>query len=180
MLKKLFVFIFICFLGIDAFALDGIGISTGYFDGSLKDKADYRGIPVLIPFNFTLKDSDCPFKPKIEFIAEPFVNAIVSPDTNIEAGSNLLLNLSLPLSKRFQPFLKGGIGALYMSQHTREQGTQWNFLPQAGMGFYWFFDKTTAFTCEYRFRHLSNCGLVKPNGGINVRMILAGITYFFK
>jgi Lipid A 3-O-deacylase (PagL) len=180
MLKRLLVFIFLFFVCADAFALDGVGVLTGYFDGSLKYKADYRGIPILVPFNFTLKDSDGVLKPKVEFIVEPFVNTIVSPDMNIEAGSNFLLNLVLPLNERFMPFLKGGVGALYMSQHTREQGSQWNFLPQAGMGFYWFFDETTAFTCEYRFRHLSNCGIVKPNGGINVRMILAGITYFFK
>lgn len=42
-----------------------------------------------------------------------------------------------------------------MSQHTKEQATQFNFIDQAALGMHYFFRKNTAFTLEGRLRHLS-------------------------
>lgn len=77
------------------------------------------------------------------------------------------------------PFLKGGLGALYMSQHTQEQSTQWNFLPQIGLGVNYALTDNISLTCEGRFRHLSNAGFVRPNHGVQVVQYLGGIAYYF-
>ncbi len=189
-MKKILVSIigvFILFSGSAAFALtlEGVDVLSGYFWGDLKSpQNDYEGIPLLVGLNFDAK----PLFSKIgintagrlDFVLEPFANTIISPDANVEVGSNFLIKYVFPLSDTFQPYFKGGLGMLYMSQHTREQGSQYNFLPQAGVGFHYFLKDNLALSCEYRYRHLSNNGFEDPNGGIDVEMGLAGISFFFE
>jgi len=67
-----------------------------------------------------------------------------------------------------------------MTLHTREQSTQFNFTEQASIGMHYFFTKNTAFTAEYRFRHLSNADIRQPNRGISTNFVTAGITYKFQ
>jgi len=167
-------FLLLCYLPL--YAVDGVGVATGIFRADLEYQDDYKGAPVLVPLFFTLADSG---RGAVELIVEPFISAIFEPEKNVEAGANVLLNYVLPLTPLFKPYLKGGVGVLYMSQHTGEQGSQCNFLPQAGMGFRYFFNKHKAFDFECRYRHLSNCGIKYPNKGINSLMFLAGIDYYF-
>jgi len=67
-----------------------------------------------------------------------------------------------------------------MSQKTIEQGTQYNFLPQGGMGCHFFIQDDIAISAEYRYRHLSNNSISRRNGGIDANMALLGISFFFK
>ena len=183
MRKVLLFILFIPLLGGKVYAWDGFGVLSGYFSGSLKHQDDYTGMPILLSGIFDAKPVFAPWGIKsagrLDLIVEPFVNPVFGPHANIEAGANCLFEYAFPLSLRVMPFIKGGIGALYMSQHVREQSTQWNFLPQAGMGFHFFVDKHIALTLECRFRHLSNCGVKKPNTGVNVRQFLGGVSCFF-
>ena len=190
MLKRLLVFIFLFFVCADAFALDGVGVSTGFFNGRLRAHDIYRyyykqyqGIPVLIDFYFDAKDFFAHWgvhtKGRLDCSIEPFVSGVTQPQRNVEAGCNFLLKYCLPLTEHIMPFFKGGVGALFMSQHAQEQSTQWNFLPQAGLGIDFLLTDKITLSCEGRFRHLSNAGLKMPNHGIQVMQYLAGISYFF-
>jgi len=194
MAKRLLVIIsvFTLFASSNAFALDGVGVSTGFFDGRLRflDHKDYhfhydryQGIPVLIDFYFDARDFFAKWgvhtAGRLDFSVEPFASGITQPERNVEGGCNFLLKYCFPLTARVMPFLKGGLGALYMSQHTPEQSTQWNFLPQAGLGADFLLTDKVALTCEGRFRHLSNAGFKQPNHGIQVIQYLGGISYFF-
>jgi hypothetical protein len=85
----------------------------------------------------------------------------------------------VPETWKVQPYIKLAAGMLYMSQHTYEQGTQFNFIEYGGAGMHWFFKENIALTAEYRFRHLSNCDIDEPNGGINTSFGLVGIYYKF-
>jgi len=187
-MKKIFTMIIglciLCFAA-TAYALDGVEVFTGYLQGGLKEpQDDYEGIPLLVALNFDVKPIFAKIgieaKGRLNFVVEPFVNTILSPDSNVEVGSNFLVKYVFPLSDKFQPYLKGGLGVLYMSQHTREQGSQYNFLPQAGAGFHYFIKDKVALSCEYRYRHLSNNSFDEPNGGIDVNMALAGLSFFFE
>ena len=111
---------------------------------------------------------------------EPFAAAILSPEKNAEVGSNFLVKYVYPLSDTLQPYFKGGLGALYMSQKTSEQSTQYNFLPQAGVGCHLFVREDVALSVEYRYRHLSNNSFGSRNGGIDTNMALAGVSFFFQ
>ncbi len=176
---------FLCLASLPkAYALDGIEVFSGYLDGRLDDtKKDYQAVPLLVGLIFDLKPltSKIGINPKgrVDFILEPFINTVTSPNSNVEVGSNFLFEYVFPLSEKFQPYVKGGIGALYMSQHTLEQSTQYNFLPQGGGGIRYFLKDNVALNFEYRYRHLSNASLKSPNSGIDANMYLGGVTIFF-
>jgi len=162
-----------------------MSLLTGYGTASLEKKsADYEVIPILPQFGFDINPlaKRLHIKPRgtIEFIAEPIMNVIISPDTNAEAGISLLLRYSDNITSRIAPFVEGGTGMVYTTQHTHEQGTQYNFLLQAGAGLQCFMNKNLAFTGGYRYRHMSNAGISDDNKGINHHFILVGVSYFFK
>jgi lipid A 3-O-deacylase len=187
LMKKFYSFLLLVVViiaAVPAFALEGIEVLSGFFEANLKENDDYQGIPLLVSFNFDAKPlfSKIGVEPvgRLEFLLEPFVNTIISPRNNVEAGSNFLIKYAFPLSDKIQPYFKGGLGMLYMSQKTYEQSTQYNFLPQAGVGCHFFIHDDTALSIEYRYRHLSNNSFGSRNGGIDANMALAGVSFFFK
>ena len=104
------------------------GLFSGFCKGHLKEKEDYELIPAMLHFGFDLRPV---IKNKsnilFEFSLEPFINTVISPDYNIEIGNNFLFKFALPFKERFYPYIEGGLGIIYLSQHTREQDTQFNF-----------------------------------------------------
>lgn len=204
--KFLFFTIIICFFSSsfvlasevkdtkEEFFVKEFGLMTGFAQGGLEGEDDYEIFPLMLRFGYNLNTIEMGFtdlakpifdkvglKPKgyTEFILEPFLNTVTSPDTNIEVGFSILLKFAYPLFDKFHLYGIGGGGVLYMSQHTNEQSTQYNFLPQVGGGFSYFIKENCAFNLEYRYRHLSNAGIDEPNSGINVDMILAGISWYY-
>lgn len=178
------VFLLCAFFSVNAHAIESIDILTGYFHGYLDHtEKDYNAVPLLVGINYDLK----PWISKIglntqgsfNFILEPFINTVIEPNSNVEAGSNFLLKYGFPLTQKLQPYVKAGLGVTYMSQHTLEQSTQYNFLPQGGGGLQYRVTNDIAINLEYRYRHLSNAALKHPNSGIDVNMYLCGVTIFF-
>jgi len=178
----LLVLILFCFC-FRAVAYDALEVSAGWLDSDIREGLDYRGFILTVGFDYqadaVLSSSGFNPGPDFAFVLEPFVSAVSDPDTNLELGTNFLLKYTLPFWTRVKPYLKGGVGIMYMTQHTREQSTQFNFLPQAGAGMHFFIDDSVAFNLEYRFRHLSNCDLKKPNKGIDSDIFLTGVSFFF-
>jgi len=155
---------------------------TGYGSESIKT-GHYEVVPILIQFHFDIN----PLAQKMgiktggdfEFIAEPLINVVSNPDTNAEVGISFLLRYEDTIVPRLRWFFEGGVGAMYTSQHTQEQGSQYDFLPQAGLGLQYSLTKKFALTGEYRWRHMSNAGASSPNHGLNHDFALVGLTYFF-
>ncbi len=165
-------------------SLNGIEILTGFGWGKLKAKDNYNLIPLSVSFDFDLKPlvKKINFNPKtlLQFQIEPFTSFVSQPDTNLEAGTCFWLKTGLfPEDFKFQPYFKLGAGLDYMTQHTREQSTQFNFIEQLGAGIHYYFSKNTAFTLEGRWRHLSNAEIKFPNHGINTYFVVTGISYGF-
>ncbi|MDD3295956.1 MAG: acyloxyacyl hydrolase [Candidatus Omnitrophica bacterium] len=156
----------------------------GFIEEENKYEDHYKGIPLFFSFGFDAK----PFfskiglhtKGRLEFVLEPFVNAMFEPKANVELGSNFLIEYAFPLTKKFQPYIKGGLGVAWMSQHIEEQATQYNFLPQGALGFHYLIKDNVALSCEFRHRHLSNAGIKDPNKGVDASLYLAGFTFYFK
>jgi len=164
--------------------LEAVEFLTGFGWGKLRHEKNYKLIPFMVDFDFNLKPltKKLNFKPRslLQFQIEPFVSFVSSPHKNIEAGTSFLLKAGLlPQTSKFQPFILGGLGMVYMTEHTTEQSTQFNFIEQAGLGFHYFFRKNIAFTLQGRFRHLSNAGMRSPNTGINTQFVLTGLSYQF-
>ncbi len=164
--------------------LEAVEFFTGFGWGKLRWKRNYHLTPFMVDFDFNLKPltQKLNFNPGqlLQFQIEPFISFVSSPDNNVETGTSFLLKVGLlPQTSKFQPFILAGPGMVYMTQHTREQSTQFNFIEQAGIGIHYFFRKNIALTLEGRFRHLSNSGIKHPNTGINTQFVIAGISYQF-
>lgn len=164
--------------------IEAVELLTGFGWNKLQGKGNYNIFPILVAFDFNLKPltQKINFNPKnlLQFQIEPFASFVSTPDNNLETGTNFFLKIGLlPQTSKIQPYVKAGAGLDYMTQHTREQSTQFNFTETAGAGFHYFFSDNIAFTLEYRFRHLSNCAIKEPNHGINTQFGLAGLTYKF-
>jgi hypothetical protein len=160
--------------------LKEIGFMTGYGTASLEKKsADYEVIPILPRFGFDINPLKGNIGGDLELIAEPIMNVVISPDANAEFGASCLLKYSAHITARIAPYIECGIGMVYTTQHTHEQGTQFNFLPQVGGGIQFFLNKNLALTGGYRYRHLSNAGISNDNSGINHHFLLVGLSYFF-
>lgn len=162
------------------YAFKELGVFSGFHWGSLKEKQDYEVIPAMLHFGFDLRPliknkSDILF----EFIFEPFVNTVISPDYNAEIGNNFLLKFAFPLTKRIYPYIEGGLGLVYLTQHTREQSTQFNFTDQGGVGITYFLKKNLSLNVGYRFRHISNASIKSPNSGINSDSVILGISFLY-
>lgn len=187
--KCLLFFVFcaftaICFAQQDKNNLQAVELLSGYARSNLFDQRDKNIIPFYIDFDLNLKPwaqrHSLPFPGLLQFIIEPFVSCVYSSRANAEIGNNFVFKIGLlNENKRFQPFLKFGVGLIYLTYHYKYQATQFNFTEFAGLGAHYFFRKNTALTLEYRYRHISNANLRRPNLGINSNMGLLGISYFF-
>jgi len=171
---------------------------TGFAKGDLSGKNDYKIVPSIFRFAFDVDKlgigaadiveyvaekvfnaHDINVKGETEFLAETFLNTIISPDNNIEVGFDILMKYSYPATEKINPYFFVGGGVLYMSQQTNEQSTQYNFIPQMGIGISYDLKENLSFDVEYRYRHLSNANRKLPNDGINVNMFLFGTTWKF-
>ncbi len=169
-------------------SLKEIGVFTGTGKASLKDKDDYEIILLGARFGFDIKPliekvrigdkSLLKIKGRLDFLVEPYLAGVTSPDPNFECGTGLLLRYGYKIDK-FLPFIEVGSGLQWTSQHTREEGTQWCFQVQGGGGFYYFFKQDKAINFSYRFRHFSNRDIKEPNTGIDVHAFLIGVSTFF-
>lgn len=164
--------------------LEGIEFFTGLGWGKLREQKTYDLTSFIVDFDLNLKDltKKLNFNPSslLQFQIEPFISFVSQPNNNLETGVSFLLKVGiLPQDWKFQPFILFGPGMVYMTQHTREQATQFNFIDQVGVGIHYFFRKDIAFTLEGRYRHLSNASIKHPNKGINTQFIVGGISYKF-
>jgi len=186
-MKKFFLVLFLSSFILSAYSLESIDLLTGYFGIDKKDleetEATYEGVPLFLSLNYNIT----PFfeklgikqKGKFYFLVEPFINTVIEPDSNIETGVDFLFKYSYPIIDYFNIYIKGGSGVSFMSLHTKEQSTQYNFVSQAALGFSFNITKNLIFDLEYRYRHLSNAGIKHPNNGINSDFILGGFTILF-
>lgn len=169
-------------------------LMTGYASGKLDQKGTYEIIPGVVRLGYNLNTIGLGFtdllkpvfdaahitpKGYTELVLEVFVNGVTRPDSNIETGATLLLKYAYPLTEKIYPYGIAGGGGIFLTQHTREQSTQCNFTPQIGGGFAYFLKKDFSVNLEYRVRHLSNANTKEPNEGINVRMCLVGISWYY-
>ena len=164
--------------------LSGIEVLSGFGVAHLREKGSYHVIPVYVDLDFDLKPALHKFGLNslglLQLVVEPFLFGVSDPHGNIEVGNNFLLKIGFfPETSKIQPYFKGGVGLLYMSQHTLEQSTQFNFNEYVGFGVHFFFRKNLAFTIEYRYRHLSNASIKQPNSGINSNFGICGLSCIF-
>ena len=164
--------------------LKAVEVLTGFGRAKLHGKGNYYLTPFIFDLDFDLAPPIERWGLKLpglfQFQLEHFISAVSQPDANVELGNAFMLKLGvLPETFKFQPYIKAGVGMLYMTQHTREQSTQFNFLEQGAVGAHYFFSKKIGITMDCLFRHVSNASIKHPNHGINTLFYLLGATYEF-
>ena len=112
-------------------------------------------------------------------MVEPHAGFVCSPEKNAEFGINFLVKYGYFFSPTILGFIEGGPGLIYMTQHTREQATCFNFTSQVGVGIQCHLGKEWAIGGGYRFRHLSNASIKSPNRGINSHIFLLDFSIFY-
>jgi hypothetical protein len=156
------------------------GIFSGYHWGKLKEQGHYEVIPAMLHLGFDMRPL---FKNKsnilLEFMLEPFINTVIGPNNNAEIGNNFLFKFGFPLSERLYPYIAGGCGLVYLTLHTREQSTQFNFTDQGEVGITYFLKKNLFASIGYRYRHISNASIKSPNSGINSNSVICGVSFLY-
>lgn len=125
-------------------SLESIEFFSGFGKGKLREREDYNLVPLMIDLDFNLKAllaRKLNFNPPqlLQFQIEPFISLVSSPDTNVETGTAFFFKAGiLPQTSKLQPYIKAGLGMVYITQQTREQSTQFNFIEQGVIGLHYF------------------------------------------
>jgi len=162
-------------------AIDEMSVIVGYGRESISEGA-YEPVLLIARLEHDLK-GQLPFlaaqRGTLSLYLEPQINPVVSPEADWEIGIGLGLKYRYPLSNRIAISVMGSIGPHYVSVVSKDQANGFIFSDTIGGGLSWFLTEKAALSVEYRFRHLSNASIRKPNGGINNHIGTVGYTLFF-
>lgn len=114
-----------------------------------------------------------------EFLGELYAGTQIHPETRYITGLTPLLRYNFITGTRWVPFFTGGAGVTLTDIGGPDLGSVFQFDPQAGIGTDYFIRQNTALTFEYRWLHVSNAGIQRPNLGVNTQMFTVGIAWFF-
>lgn len=114
-----------------------------------------------------------------EVMEELLGGAQAYPSVRYVAGETTVLRYNFATGTRWVPFLDGGAGVLGTDIGRPDLGSVFEFNEQGGPGVNYFWRKNSALTFQYRYTHISNAGIKKPNEGVNEHMLYAGITWYF-
>jgi|GEM_PF-1217272 len=182
---SIFEVVLLCFI-LDSFCRcealpDEWEIFKGVMTAPLKESEDYVAFPTLIGLMWDIpcftKDRSWMDWVKMDGIFEPYSLKIVEPRRNFGMGLNVLLKCTLLLEEDYSPYVKVGVGVDYMTLHTKEQSTQWNFGSQIGLGLEIPLARGFELDLEYRFKHVSNASIRHPNSGIDSSAWLVGLRW---
>jgi len=115
----------------------------------------------------------------LSFFIETQFNPSHNPYDNFEFGISPGFQYRYPFTEKLSGYLLASVGPHYMSLVIRDQENGFIFSDAIGGGLYYFLNENFALNLGYRFRHMSNSGLAKPNDGINTNFITFGYAAFF-
>lgn len=118
------------------------------------------------------------YRGNFELLGEGAVLFNREPKNGFAGGITALVRYNFLPGGKFIPFVEGGAGILDLDFDLEGRSDGFNFSPQAGLGFHYFVSQRTAFTGEWRWHHISNADIEKPNRGINSSLFLIGISVF--
>lgn len=146
------------------------------------EEGDYKTIPFSLQFGTDSSEIFKNFNKKNDSLMlymEPQINSVSSPEKDYEfalgVGIKYMKFINYPISFS----LKFSTGPGYISVKTQTQRSGFAFFSNFDMGFYFFVAKGKAIQIGYRFRHISNANLRKPNLGINSHFAFIGLAFFY-
>lgn len=119
------------------------------------------------------------YRGNAELVYELFGGTQHEPNDRTVVGLVPMLRYSFTPGGRWVPFVNGGVGFAYttISNPDINGGLQFNI--QVGAGLHYFHRRDNALTVQYRWFHLSNAGIRRPNSGVNTHLVFAGMSWLF-
>lgn len=155
---------------------------TGLGSGSIPE-GDYQPVLLIGHFGIDLKKYIPGLKNHrgtLSAFIEPQFNTVVNPKTDFECGIGIGIKYMYSLTEKVSFYILGSVGPHYVSVITTEQANGFIFSDVVGGGVYIHLGGKSALIMGYRFRHISNANLTKPNGGIDTHFGIIGYSMFFE
>ena len=126
----------------------------------------------------------------------PIFDYFIANDLSLDFGLNLIdvtqigddtdgFNFNLQLrwhviaKQDWSFFIEGGAGLLFTEQDVPSTGSDFNFTPQAGLGFSFDANDSARWLLGLRWHHISNANTHRTNPGRDNLMLWAGIMFPF-
>jgi opacity protein-like surface antigen len=156
----------------------GIGLGAGAFGG----KDGHKLALGAVRFGRMLGGLEAEkrwYRGNSEWMAELWGGIQYSPRRRTLFGITPLLRYNFATDSPWVPFINGGVGFAYTNIGGPDLSNGFQFNIQVGAGTHYFLREDTALTIQYRWLHLSNAGLNRPNTGLNSQIIYAGLERFY-
>ena len=114
-----------------------------------------------------------------EVRGELFAGGQFNMESAYLVGLTPVLRYNFATSTRWLPFVDVGAGVMGTDIGRPDLSTTFQFNTQVGAGVRRFFTRNSALTLQYRYIHISNAGIDKPNYGANTSMFYIGMSWFF-
>jgi lipid A 3-O-deacylase len=157
----------------------GINMGYGYSFSSNQDLRFIDAYPYL-GYVFTDPLGNGWYRGTGECIVEGAFSYIYKKQKRYMSGVNLIGRYNLLAhSENWRPYIQAGVGFVGTNLSMRGFGSEFNFMPNAGSGIQYFWDSCNAINFEWRYEHLSNGGIERPNAGLNLSTFLIGYSHTF-
>jgi hypothetical protein len=122
-------------------------------------------------------ESRLPIK-RFEIVSEGILGGSTHPGGHL-FGDTLMFRVSGNSARRYSLFFSASSGPLHttIDEHASELGGHVQFLSQGGAGIQRRLDARRSIVFEYRYFHMSNAGLTRPNHGFNGSMLSVGMRW---
>ena len=122
-------------------------------------------------------ESRLPVK-RFEIVSEGILGGSTHPGGHL-FGDTLMFRVTGNSARRYSLFFNASSGPLHttLDEHASELGGHVQFLSQGGAGIQRRLDAHRSIVFEYRYFHMSNAGLTKPNHGFNGSMVSVGLRW---
>ncbi len=115
----------------------------------------------------------------LEIVGEPAYIVVFERKTAHVGGLSALLKYNFWTGSRWTPFVEGGGGVSFASHRVPQEGTNFNFLTQIGLGFQYAISPRAALSLAWRYHHFSNADISPPNPSLNSSLFFVGFSYFY-
>jgi hypothetical protein len=122
-------------------------------------------------------ESRLPVK-RFEIISEGILGGAIHPGGHL-FGDTLMFRVAGNSARRFIPYFNVSSVPLHttLDEKASELGGHVQFLSQGGIGLQRRLTPQQSIVMEYRYFHMSNAGLTKPNHGFNGSMLSVGVRW---
>jgi hypothetical protein len=120
-------------------------------------------------------ESRLPIK-RFEIVSEGILGGAIHPGGHL-LGGTLMFRVAGNTTRRFVPFFNVSSGPLHTTLEAPELGGHVQFISQGGAGIERRLTPQQSIVMEYRYFHMSNAGLTKPNHGFNGNMLSIGMRW---